>query len=1120
MKDSNIYPFNGWWPKTYFIIYQVKEDPNVEIDKDALVNELATSKRTKRSRFNDDTSMIDLRPTVPSKWDSDYDASPVIDKVMDVEVSQNLKIITSNDSVLKQENNPPVMSSQDEESMDNKSNVSEVVPTINMISTLPSLCPETQIHAVLDTEYEKFLKIVNVEKSEKAVENNLLTTTITRDIENNLSVKSTSLNGDSIEDSSTKSSDEFASLHSAEERLINDKSFVNRLASADLKLKKKKKRSSKKSKKFKKKESKKKKRVSSSSESSQDSESDSDSSSEDSDSETTDSTSSVERKKSKSKDKKKKKGKTNFKKKHKSDKSKTKNSEDEKDNNSSILNLIEKAFNVEIKKKSFDDEDLKHKKKKRKHEKKENKSNDENEDNFEKVKECLKETITKLVKTDKMNKNKSLTSDGNPVSDVFKYFNIDAEKIKKTKKSKKSFKRKHESDDSDEENTPKKNRLDTSLKIKDGEKKKKSKKKKSSEKRLFDSEEHVSKKKSKKKPKTTDSSDTDDEELEQKKIKNDNDHFFGLRPNEWNIKKTKSSMRGVVYQSDVKNINSASPTNDTSGLDEEVNIKRYINLNKKNQNEVLELPNALVEQRENNSEKESGEHKEYNIENDKILITSDKCDDDLFKPKNDVLQNTTLSINDNIKEPFLNKDLNNVLKLTQNSGTNTIIKPIGETISYRDKVKMNLKKLSTCQHIPFVFGFTSPLSLLKPTNLKIEKLKLNLKETNQHTKSEVNKSTLLKFDRQNVNCRQTSNNKTHVTNIVPPKIDIVANDKTFDSSFSQEYTEKSIPNSRRYLSDQGLNEHIEFSVLKNKLFNKFDNRLYQNDLLSNCGVDKKIEGHSFDTTDSSSCGSDSESQNEDTLFDFDNGVAEENITTSSNSTNVSQFEPHSECSMILPQNTSSVQLTDRNSDAICIKSPDIDLEASIINNELIGQWTTDWSKLNMSVTEYNSSINQIDDPSELQLKKSRWDEPPRYDEIDIPKLFINEQIEPRDVLNYSSTDNLENKNIQPKEELISEEQICEINSIVDDTRYYSENWAYETIENDQLIPVDYSIYENYNPNYNCHDEHYNKWKSVDTSDQLTNLAITSDNLSTIQVTFNYIPITYLLFRFIMIVLIM
>lgn len=1065
MKDSNIYPFKGWWPKANFIICQVKEDPNVEIDKNALINEFATSKRTKKSRFNDDTSLIDIRPTVPSKWDSDYDGSPAIDKVMEVEVSQNSEIIISNDVgiIIKPENNPPDMSCQDEESMDTMSDVGEVEPKV--ISTSPNLSQEAKVHAVLNTEYEEFLKIVSVEKS---VENSLLNSSITNEVKNNLSVKSsTSLNGDSVEDSSTKSSDEFVSFHGAEE--INDKSFVNRLSSVETKLKKKK-TSSKKSKKFKKKKNKKMKRKSSSSESSQDSESESDSSSEDSDSETTHSTSSVEKKKYKSKDRKNKKSKTNKKK---------------------------KKF-----KKSFSD--------------------------------LLKTSNLSLEGFTKKYLNERFTT----------YEGSDAFKKKKNNKSKKSFKRKHESDISGEEITPKKSRLDASLKIKDCEKKK-SKKKKSSEKRSIDSEEHVSKKKSKKKSKTADSSETDDgEEFEHKKMKNEKDHFFGQRPNEWNMK-TKSSMRGVAHHSDVKNINSTSTTNDISGFDEEVAVKRSFNLNNENscpsdvekkQNEILGSLNVLIEQfeqRKKNSESESEEQNEYNIEYDKKLIKPDECDDNVFK-RRDVLQNTTLSLYDDIDDQVLNKSLNNVPKQIQNKShvTNTIIQPIGETVSYRDKVKMNLKKLSTCQHIPFVFGFSSPLTLIKPTNLKLEKMKPNFKETNEHLKPVIDESTFLKFDKQKVVIRpQTQKKKTYVTNIVPPTIiGMDTNHKLFDSSVSGEVSEESVPNCWEYLSDERQNEQLEPSFLKNKLLiNYNDNQLCKNDLLSNSIVIKKKE-HSFDTTESSSCGSNTENQNE-KAYAFENIVAEGKITTSSNSTDVGKFKLRLESNNIVSQNTNLVQMKSviKDSDSICSPSSNIDLEASIIDNELIVQWTSDWSKLNTSVTDNNSNTHQIDDQTELQLKKSRWDEPPKYDEVDPPKSLINGQNEVKDIFNSLTTDNLENTNVQPKEELISEEQMCEINSVVDETRNYSENWTNEytddcsqyeecsftpqyskmkTIEKDKLIPVDYSVYENYNPNYNCYDEDYNKWKSLDTSNQCESLAITSETLSSIQVSFKYITIIY------------
>jgi len=255
MKNKMIYPFKGWWPKAYFIVTQVKEDPNVEIDKDALINEFTTTKRIKKSRFNDDISMTDLRPTVPSKWDSDYDGSPIADKVADIDISQNIEI-NINNSISKVENNPADISFQ-EKTMDTTSDtvIHEPDNDVNVCPILPTLHEEIQEHSKLNTEYEEFLKIVSVEKTLK---NNVPINIDLQDKETSPSIKSISINDESVQDesedeTSTKSSDGSNSLNNVEES-----SFIKNLSSVDKKLKKKKKKSY--IKKSKKKESKKKKR--------------------------------------------------------------------------------------------------------------------------------------------------------------------------------------------------------------------------------------------------------------------------------------------------------------------------------------------------------------------------------------------------------------------------------------------------------------------------------------------------------------------------------------------------------------------------------------------------------------------------------------------------------------------------------------------------------------------------------------------------------------------------------------------------------------------------------------------------------------------------------------------
>ncbi|XP_050439701.1 uncharacterized protein LOC126845156 isoform X2 [Adelges cooleyi] len=547
MKNKNVYPFKGWWPKLPFIVTQVKENPNVEIDVEEHMNKFSASKRVKKSRFTNESFVVDLRPTVPSKWDSDYDGSPVIDKSMDVEVAQPMN---ANNVAFVQDVEPQDLNNQ-EEMMDTTSDVGgeEAEPLIEVNVTPVAVLSKdkTQDHTKLDNEYEEFLKIVTAEKYEKTSTDNVKPVVLppTHCIKLNDSVHE-----ESDDESLSKSSEDSVSLKEVEELI--DSKIVKKSSQSNKKMKKKKRAVNKKSKK---KENKKKRRKSSSTDSSCESDSESDSSTSDSETDSSDTSSSVEikKRKKKSKDKKKKKSKAS-KKKGKEDKSSKNNLPN--DDNSSILNLIEKAFNVEIKKKD-DSEEPKQKKKKRKHSKKEDKLVDSTEDEFQKVKDCLKETFTKLVKPDTAKETPSSLSnrDNSTVSEVLKYLKMNEEKGKKSKKSKKS-KRKHESDESEEEEeiTAKKLRIEEIFNIDETDKKKKSKKKKTS-----GYKEIVPKKKSKKKTKKTDLSANEEEDniierKKQKKSKKDKDkeeseNFFGLRPNEWNITKS-NSMRGVVHCSD------------------------------------------------------------------------------------------------------------------------------------------------------------------------------------------------------------------------------------------------------------------------------------------------------------------------------------------------------------------------------------------------------------------------------------------------------------------------------------------------------------------------------------------------------------------------------------------
>lgn len=1181
MKDKNIYPFKGWWPKTNFIITQVEEDPNVEIDEDVLMNEITTSKRTKKSRFNDDTSLVELRPTVPSKWDSDYDGSPAAEnKVAYVgEVTQSVDINT-NDNVctIKREENNPLDISHQEEAMDTASDVGEDEPKIevNVCSALPVQIQEPQGHTKLNTEYEEFLKIVKVDKEECDISITTSATNITtqKDNENNLSMKSASLNDDSIQDESeeymsTKSSVESVSLQNvAEESDSNDGSFVEELSAVDLKYRKKKKSSSKKSKTLKNKESKKKRYKSSSSESSQDSESESDSSSDDSDSESTDSTSTVEKKKkSKSKNKKKRKTKTNYKKKHRGDKNKTKSTEDEKDANSSILNLIEKALNVEIKKRPSDSKEPRQKKKKRKHEKKENKSNEENDDKFEKVKDCLKETITKLVKTEKVNKNQSLSCD-DTVIEVLKYLN---DKEKKNKKSKKSLKRKHDSDISDDEETPKKSKLvDSCSKSKVNDKKKKSKKKKS-----VDSDEYVTKKKSKKKSKTTDTSEAEEDEevVNQNKSKNDSVQFFELRPNEWNTIK-KSSRRGVVHHSEVKNKNKTSPLHDTRKCNENVRQKQSKPLNSidkrsptnrsKNKCEIPKLLDVFKEQivekerqkqllkpNKNIKSDKIDNYSKNTVEEEKNLINfknsdsepneeiekcfeeidemsnkhADKCPNDIFKLKND-LQQTIFLKNDNSELHNRDKDSKSNFKpQTQSTPpidlydnppiTCTIMKAATETISYRDKVKMNLKKLSSCQNIPFVFGFSSPISLIKSNNFKFDEnkdFKVIKEEEEKSNEDEskvddpkINETQLLESDKPKViNFAQTQIKIPDVTKKQLLKTNIETNDKKLDHSYDWDDSEES-DTGQSIVTSTNSSEHSSEQINSNLLKNDSPIISNKNETFSNNSESKELEklpSNVFETN--SSFGSVIKEQ--DLPLEVDSLLIEKEITTLSNFTDFSKQNLDCNDTEGLENDVNSVKMDKKDSDSVhSQKSSNDIIEVSKSNNELITQWTSDWINLDKSVTEINHSSNSKSGDKKLQLKKkSRWDKQSMDNKISKSQILNNVQEEYKDETETKNlTDEVKytNSPTANEDDLFNEQnQTSEIMSIncLDDYHeikplvYDDYSQTYEqyssiptysemkSIEHDLLNPIDYSVYENFNPNYNYQNEDYEMWKSVDT----------------------------------------
>lgn len=1247
MKDKNIYPFKGWWPKKSFIVTQVKEDPNIEIDKDALINEFTTSKRIKKSRFNDDTSLVDLRPTVPSKWDSDYDGSPIAtDKIMDVEVPQKLNMDINSDIIGKI--NSEVNSQKDVNTQGDISNHKVIIDTtsdgigedkpkieVNVSSILSAsqVVPsqESQGHAKLDTEYENFLKIVSAEKLNENVKNEVCS--IQKDNDKDVSVKSISLNNESeVQDESeglsSKSSDESVSLNNSEE------SNSKNLSSLDGKTIKKKTLSNKRAKKLKKKENKKKKQRSSSSSSSQDTESDNDSSSSDTESESSDSTSPVEKKKKKkkSKDKKKKKSRAIIKKKQKTDKCKTKKSEDEKDSNSSILNLLEKAFNVEIKKRPLDGEEPKQKKKKRKHEKKEN---EENEVEIYKIKECLKETFTKLAKTDK-DKSQSLSYDDSTVNEVFKYLKMNEEKEKKVKKSKKSSKRKYDSDDSDDEMTSKKCKPNNILQFEESDKKKKSKKKKS-----VDSDEHISKKKSKKKSKTTDTSGTEDGEgLKYKKSKKDKDseHFFGLRPNEWNID-NKSSRRGVVHHSDVKNRKSVSSRKNTRDLDSDLKLKEvhskckspkqsrsgdeklYSSDNKKNMNVqhmsssnlVLEHEQIKSHLKEKTTEKNLvvsdenitrntdnnnvsknivGEKLRINLKNsdneseeeqdfidDKISNNSDQHDL-VSKHKTSVSQpmlpiydcinkqfDQCVDINPGQSKPSFNQNYEPNFNETVTTSAISISEtkpisettPIAESLSHRDKVKMNLKKLSTSQFMPFVgFGFSSPLSFIKPNKLEVEKISAKLLVADEEVKPKAEESKFLQTVRPKVViCPQSQQKKPNVTQLTPAKIDMEANHEevlqrlnwegTEESSDSNQFSLKSNTVVSVNLSKLSKNEQIKSSSLNvDSLCSDNRDQKYEKVTLSNDNVEVNV-GHksssssSSDTTETSSSGSESEEQEQSQIsLKVDNINVEKDIIPSLVLTGLNkseQLQSNTEVSQNHSDKEVHMTCYDKDSDSLCSQYSNVDLQPFKSNNELITQWQFDWSELDKSVDAIRNPCNNygFDDPNKLQMKpkskKSRWDAQPKDNMISKSSELVNESEVSNNKTSNSDTNKLESEHFQSNfDECLEQNQtgeISSINCINDGIGYnYSDNWynecdpqSYEqyscipqysemkTIENDELNPVDYSIYENYNPNYTYHDEDYAMWKSTDET-----YPMATNEASSIQVSYYLIFIMYTFYK--------
>jgi len=787
------------------------------------------------------------------------------------------------------------------------------------------------------------------------------------------------------------------------------------------------------------------------------------------------------------------------------------------------------------------------------------------------------------------------------VIEVLKYLQMDNEKEKKNKKSKKSSKRKYNSDFSDNEKTPKKSKLvDGCSKPKINDKKKKSKRKKSIERKSVDSVEYnMTKKKSKKKSKTTDASETEDiEGLNQNTSKNDSVQFFELRPNEWNINK-KSSMRGVIHHSEVKNKNKTSPAHNTSRCDKNIRKKNSNSLNlidkklrpitnrSKNKSEMSKLSDVFEEHvGENekrkkqlhkaveniksdkiddvskdiinekkisigfkNSDSESNEKKKCVKENSEMLMKSvDECHNDIFKHKNDVQQIELLK-KDNSEQQDRDKDLNSILKpQTQSISlglydklpiTCHMIEPVTEAISYRDKVKMNLKKLSTCQDIPFVFGFSSPIRLIKSQDLKLENLK-DFKVTKEQAKSyedkskAVDKTKLLTSDEPKVIVfPQTQMNESNVTNKELPKTNSETFNKEIDHSYDWDDSEESdteqslvtSTNTSEYSSNERESEQINSNLLKNDL----PNRCNLIGTLSNDSEFKELEELTSDVFETnSSLGS---KRNEQKLpLEVNNVVIEKDINTLPNLADCS--EQNVDCNTVGLQNdVVNVKIEKIDSDSIYSPKSSIDLlEVSKSNNELITQWTSDWINLDKSVNEISYSNNSKSGDEELQLKKkSRWDKQPKDNKISRLQSLNNTQEKDKNETETSIlTDKLKHSSSPSNNEydLYDEQnQPCEIMSIncmndfseINPYVYDDYSQTYEqytgipmysemkTIEHDLLSPIDYSVYENYNPNY--HTEDYDMWKSVDTSESemIKSIPTTDETVSQVRrLTINFI----------------
>lgn len=458
-------------------------------------------------------------------------------------------------------------------------------------------------------------------------------------------------------------------------------------------------------------------------------------------------------------------------------------------------------------------------------------------------------------------------------------------------------------------------------------------------------------------------------------------------------------------------------------------------------------------------------------------------------------------------------------------------------------MKINLKKLSTFQHIPFGFGFSS-FDLMDIKKLKVEEAKHvfevqpNLDDLKN---SMLNKSKV-------VICSEKQNNS--ITKVIPPKTDIETN-KMLDRSFNWEDSEESDSGQTLVISantpDHFSNDMENYQIdLKSKHNNYSLNENDQNEILSN---DREV--NELDQTFSLA-----ETNNSSDLKVKENTISSEvgsvfaeddELSNLSNSIYLSKSSEHLLFNGMVSQNDTDNLLMNfpekKYSEIVCSQNLVIDLDILQNDNELITQWKSDWYKLDRSVTEINNTINnQFGDSNKLKIKKkSRWNVQFQDNNIYELQSVANGQEESQNITNDYAYNEL-NNTILPSNESLENQNLTYTNSVMpinnsnDSSSYdchsetysneyanysqychsetysnenidYSQSYDYysqipiysemKTIEDDQLSPVDYSIYENYNPTYDLHDD-YDMYKSLDTSHQ----PMVDDTSSSIQVSYN------------------